>query len=316
MKGIKRIALLTDGVFPLVVGGMQKHSLFLLTYLLKNGVEVILYHPGGKGRLADHLSPELHNRLIEKKLSFKNSGVLPGSYLRRSFRYSLSILEDIKKEGGIDFIYAQGFTGWALVSAKQRGESLPTIGVNLHGLEMFQKAYSFKQKLIQYYFKGPVRYLCKNADVVYSLGGRLTELIKKNAPNAVISEIPIGLSEDWAIQDGTAERQPTSERVILFIGRPEHRKGIHLLSEVLKVNHFPELRFEFVGALDMKNFGGSNEISMHGEIRDEQRLKEILDGAHVLIVPSLSEGMPTVILEAMSRGLAIIASDVGAVNDH
>ena len=108
MKGIKRIALLTDGVFPLVVGGM-KHSLFLLTYLLKNEVEVILYHPGGKGRLADHLSPELHNRLIEKKLSFTNSGVLPGSYLRRLFRYSLSILEDIKKKGGIDFIYAQEF---------------------------------------------------------------------------------------------------------------------------------------------------------------------------------------------------------------
>ena len=30
--------------------------------------------------------------------------------------------------------------------------------------------------------------------------------------------------------------------------------------------------------------------------------------------PSYSEGMPNVILEAMSRGLAIIATDVGAVN--
>ena len=35
----------------------------------------------------------------------------------------------------------------------------------------------------------------------------------------------------------------------------------------------------------------------------------------VLVVPSLSEGMPTVILEAMARGKAVIATDVGAVSD-
>ena len=34
----------------------------------------------------------------------------------------------------------------------------------------------------------------------------------------------------------------------------------------------------------------------------------------MLLCPSYSEGMPNVILEAMSRGLIIIATDVGAVN--
>lgn len=33
----------------------------------------------------------------------------------------------------------------------------------------------------------------------------------------------------------------------------------------------------------------------------------------VLVVPSFSEGMPTVILEAMAQNLAIIGTDVGAV---
>ena len=32
-------------------------------------------------------------------------------------------------------------------------------------------------------------------------------------------------------------------------------------------------------------------------------------------MPKLFEGMPNVILEAMSRGLAIIATDVGAICD-
>jgi glycosyltransferase involved in cell wall biosynthesis len=37
-----------------------------------------------------------------------------------------------------------------------------------------------------------------------------------------------------------------------------------------------------------------------------------MDEHHILVVPSIAEGMPTVILEAMSRGLAIICTDVGA----
>ena len=35
----------------------------------------------------------------------------------------------------------------------------------------------------------------------------------------------------------------------------------------------------------------------------------------MLLCPSYSEGMPNVILEAMSRGLAIIATDIGAICD-
>lgn len=315
MSRIQRIALLTDGVFPMVVGGMQKHSFFLLVYLLKNKVEVLLYHPGGKGRLSDHIAAELLDGLVEKIIPFPSSGFSPGSYLRRSFRYSLSILEDVKKQQDIDFIYAQGFTGWALVSAKQRGEYLPLVGVNLHGLEMFQQAYGFKQQVVQYYFKGPVKYLCRHADVVYSLGGRLTELIKKNVPSAEISQIPIGLSKDWILSQGAKSIKATSKRIVLFIGRQEHRKGIHLLSKVLKEVRYPDLEFQFVGPLNIRDMGSKNEILLHGEIRDEQRLKEILDAVDVLVLPSLAEGMPTVILEAMARGLAILASDVGAVNE-
>lgn len=36
----------------------------------------------------------------------------------------------------------------------------------------------------------------------------------------------------------------------------------------------------------------------------------------VLVCPSYSEGMPTVIMEGMSSGLAIISTDVGAVNQQ
>ena len=39
-----KIALLTDGVFPYVNGGMQRHSYYLLKYFVKNKIHVDLYH--------------------------------------------------------------------------------------------------------------------------------------------------------------------------------------------------------------------------------------------------------------------------------
>jgi glycosyltransferase involved in cell wall biosynthesis len=56
-------------------------------------------------------------------------------------------------------------------------------------------------------------------------------------------------------------------------------------------------------------------VVYHGVVRDRQALKEKIDACDVLLLPSLSEGMPTVILEAMARGLDVIASDVGAVRE-
>ena len=39
-----RIALLTDGIYPYVMGGMQRHSYYLAKYLARAGVHVDLYH--------------------------------------------------------------------------------------------------------------------------------------------------------------------------------------------------------------------------------------------------------------------------------
>lgn len=38
------IALVTDGIYPYVIGGMQKHSFYLAKYLAKHGAKIQLYH--------------------------------------------------------------------------------------------------------------------------------------------------------------------------------------------------------------------------------------------------------------------------------
>jgi len=79
---------------------------------------------------------------------------------------------------------------------------------------------------------------------------------------------------------------------------------------------FPDLnfRFHFVGSIDEDAKLKDARISYAGEIRDENKVRQQIDECDCLVCPSYAEGMPTVILEAMARGLAIIATDVGAVS--
>jgi glycosyltransferase involved in cell wall biosynthesis len=58
----------------------------------------------------------------------------------------------------------------------------------------------------------------------------------------------------------------------------------------------------------------SPNIIYHGEIRDTAKIKAILSQSDVLVCASWSEGFPNVILEGMACGLAIIATNVGAIS--
>jgi len=237
---------------------------------------------------------------------------MPGSYLKRSFAYARGIAEHLKQEEGIDFIYAQGFAGWALAEEKRKGASLPPMGVNFHGLEMYQQAKGLKQKLIQWMFRGPVKFNLEHAERVYSLGGGLTRILEKLVDPKKISEIPIAIDSDWILEEkAIAEEDSLS---VLFIGRYERRKGIEELNQHIQSTAIQGVDYQFVGPIPATKKLKLPGVLYHGKVMDVLALRKIIDSADLLIVPSYSEGMPTVILEAMSRGLLILASDVGAVS--
>lgn len=65
---------------------------------------------------------------------------------------------------------------------------------------------------------------------------------------------------------------------------------------------------ELIEKLDLKDY-----IYFLGSRQD---IPSILDISHLLILPSIAEGTPLVILEAMCMGKAVIATDVGAVKEQ
>ena len=71
------VALLTDGIWPYVIGGMQRHSFYLAKYLAANGVEVDLYHTNKSHKelsLLEEFSEDEKKNIRSIEIQFPNYG--------------------------------------------------------------------------------------------------------------------------------------------------------------------------------------------------------------------------------------------------
>lgn len=314
-----RIALITDGISPYVLGGMQKHSFYLVKYFAKNKIHVDLIHYNDSKfdiNQLDYFNKEEKQFINSIVLQFPTSTKFPGHYVYKSYKYSCLAFEAIRDNlNTYDFIYTKGFTGWKLISEKQKGNiTCCKIGVKFHGYEMFQIAPEPKAKIQQFFLRSFVKKISRNADIVFSYGGKITEIIKSIGVNPKkIIEIPSGVEKEFISNYVSSNNE--SYRKFVFLGRAERRKGIIELNEVLQklISQKQNFKFEFIGPIPDSMKISHDSILYHGEIRDAHKISSILSQNDVLVCPSWSEGFPNVILEAMASGLAIIATNVGAI---
>lgn len=314
-----RIALITDGIAPYVLGGMQKHSFYLAKYFAKNKIQVDLIHYNDSKydiNLLEFFTEGERKYIHSIVLKFPTLAKFPGHYLYKSYKYSCLAFDAIKDNlGSYDFIYTKGFTGWKLISEKHKGNiNCCKIGVKFHGYEMFQIAPEPKAKLQQFILRPFVKKISQQADIVFSYGGKITDIITSIGVNPKhIVEIPSGVEKEFISSSIASHHE--SHRKFVFLGRAERRKGIIELNEVLQklISEKQNFTFEFIGPIPDSIKIINDSIIYHGEIRDAQKIKALLCQNDVLVCPSWSEGFPNVILEAMASGLAIIATNVGAV---
>ena len=315
-----KIALLTDGITPFVIGGMQKHSFNLAKYLTINGVHVTVFHFDSNNKIISN--KQLNDVLFEKNskykvdskcLTFPSSIKFPGHYIYNSYRYSKLIaakLAPIINE--YDFIYAKGFCAWKLLQLQKKGNQFPKIGINFHGFEMWQIPPNTKIFCQHLFLRPFVKWNIKNSNYVFSYGSKISSIIKKlGINNKVIIESPSGVDDDFISKK---DLKINKKRKFVFLGRYERRKGIEELSSVIKVLNFKkyDVEFHFIGEIPLEKRLNINNVFYHGLVGETKKVINILDEMDILICPSYSEGMPNVILESMARGLAIIATDVGA----
>lgn len=113
---------------------------------------------------------------------------------------------------------------------------------------------------------------------------------------------------------------------ILFVGNLIPRKRLHLLVDglcqlpsaawTLDVVGDPSVDDAYAGALrrGLRRLDDPSRVTLHGQVADDA-LKALFDDSHVLAVPSAHEGYGIVYVEAMGRGLPVLASPSGGVRD-
>ena len=109
---------------------------------------------------------------------------------------------------------------------------------------------------------------------------------------------------------------------LLFVGRLRLRKGVEVLLAALEQvrRRQPGARLLIAGdgehrrrlehSREARRLGGA--VTFLGRC-DAARVRRLFAGARALVVPSIYEGLPLVVLEAMDAGLPVIASRVSGI---
>lgn len=317
------VYLITDGIWPYVMGGMQKHSYYLAKYLAREKITVtVFYTTKNNDQISvvweDHYSADELSYLTFIEVKYPASRRFPGHYIYESYLYSREVWKKFVEYNSTGSLaYIQGFSGWALMQ-KFKNKNLKTI-LNFHGLEMFQTPASNRHIYINAIFRFFVRKNFRLASYTQSLGGKLTEILLDNLKDSKkIIELGIGVSSDWLVGE-SMEKSKNKLRKFVFLGRYERRKGVEELNEVLigLINkNLLNIQFEFIGPIPVQNRIDHSAIIYHGLVSEPSQIQTVLRNADILVCPSYSEGMPTVILEAMASGCAIIGTNVGAVRSQ
>lgn len=107
----------------------------------------------------------------------------------------------------------------------------------------------------------------------------------------------------------------SSRLSILFVGRLERAKGIYDLMQIAKQLEREPIHFFVAGRGKLvPDSQAVANVTFLGNVPNEN-LYEVYDRSDILIVPSYSEAFGIVILEAMARGLAILASDLPCIHE-
>jgi starch synthase len=100
---------------------------------------------------------------------------------------------------------------------------------------------------------------------------------------------------------------------VLFVGGVTIRKGIGYLLDAFQKLHCTHKHLTLAGSISpelestLKRVRGQDQISVLGHVQ-QHRLKEIMSASHVMVLPSVEEGLALVQAQAMACGCPVIAS--------
>jgi glycosyltransferase involved in cell wall biosynthesis len=209
-----------------------------------------------------------------------------------------------------DIVHAHGmlFMSTIVATAMASRRGVPLVLTEHVGKIPYQSAWKDGAQRVAIETLG--RYCCRKSSAVTVLNDRVrrevrhllpetTELVK--IANGVDTDLfrPAGAGERRALRRKWALERPT----VLFVGRFARRKGTDLLLAASD------------GAFELLFCGANGAASVNGQKArvipplSQNELSELYRASDVLVLPSVGEGFPLVVQEAMASGLPVLVTD-------
>lgn len=203
------------------------------------------------------------------------------------------------------------FTSFAAPIAKLMGKPTILVTDTYPGLNWFPRN-RFVASVMWLYARIIGVPLLRSVDRVVLLHEGLVEIARRYGLRYTV----IHNGTDLAVADSAPPasdlHKPAGEIWVAYVGRLESVKGYDFLLRAVEPLHrkYPNLKTFFIGATGPKDFASSSRVRFLGFREDVYSVLKRMD---IFCLPSLSEGLPNALMEAMSVRCAPIASRVGGV---
>jgi len=302
--------------------GTARYVYGLGKHLVKKGVEVeILAPPGDPDEVSEDGFEGINYNIIEP-------AVKPGKYfgfVRSYHQFNINATKALKDKE-FDLLHLFEITCWNYLLKKKRK---PVVAQPFHrGTEPW-KPKTIAKKIFDLPISLPLKYCLTRSEAVAAEGNIQSKKLMQeygipeekiiNLPDGVdLKEIEENIKESPLVREdlGITDK----DFVIISVGRLQPEKGATHLIKALKIlkEKIPEIKLIQVGA-------GSEEERIHNLVHEHSLVdnfephKNLTDEqlfgcyslADVFVTPTLYEGLPQVVLEAMATGLPIVATNTG-----
>ena len=230
-------------------------------------------------------------------------------------------LAQIQAINPVDFVLFHSHTSAAL-SVRKNLHGCPH-GAVIHG-DIFNRPKGTYDPLLTHLYKWASKKVNRTADMIVALApGMHASLLQYGVKAEQIEVIPNGLGQSW-LEPSTRAFDTHRANKILMIGRLSVEKDPLTLIRAMKLvaSHpqsssatlnivgdgpLREACVKLIAELELKD-----TVKMLG-ITDAAQVKQLYCEHDILCVPSVSDPLPTVILEAMSQELAVVGADTDGI---
>ena len=256
--------------------------------------------------------------LPRNKLTFKFINLILIFEALFSFMKSKKVIDNLAKKWGFDIVHVHGLVPDGVIGVKCKKSYSKPLVVTLHGEDVTK--YS---KML--FLKSISRFVLARCDKIICVSKSLkNEVYKTNLSKRNIEIIPSGYNVGrFKPLDMKKCRRilnlPENKKIVLFVGHLIKRKGVEYLIRAIKIlsekNNGLLCFIIGKGVLEENLKQIVSELQLNNRVifAGKKKPHEIpiwMNACDVLVLPSLNEGLPNVVSEALACGKPVVATNV------